>query len=71
MVKCIWKKKKKHRVRKHNLGCDMCCVNYIHGKMYKKKGNTRVRKHNLRGSEHERIGWFGMLGSISGWHMHY
>ena len=71
MVKCIWKKNT--RVRKHNLECDMYCVNYIHGKMYmeKKKGNTRVRKHNLGGLEIERNGWFEMLGSISGWHMHY
>ena len=25
------------RVRKHNLGFAMCCVNYIHGKMYMEK----------------------------------
>ena len=50
MVKCIWKKGNT-RVRKHNLWCDLYCVNYIHGKMYmEKKMNTRVRKHNLRGS---------------------
>ena len=36
MVKCIWKKKNT-RVRKHNLRCDMYCVNYIHGKMYMEK----------------------------------
>ena len=33
---CIWKKRNT-RVRKHNLGCDMYCVNYIHGKMYMEK----------------------------------
>ena len=38
--------------------------------MWKKRDN-RVRKHNLGASEKERMEWFGMLRSISGWYMHY
>ena len=70
MVECIWKKRNT-RVRKHNLRCAMCCVNYIHGKnVYGKKRNTRVRNITL-GVRKITNGVVRMLRSISSWHMHY